>query len=288
MRTVETLVDGSVELDRRPRQPNRLPRTRQPAEPHRPDKARLFAASSDAAIKARPLGRAAGDCGARRDGRQGSGKTAAQLARAFQLEAHRTEVAIQPAAPVDNRDIEVRQTEPLLLRTLEQQLVESTKAELAAAQTAIKPGPHRSDPPDTRHSEARHSADDQPLGGKIGPLRVADDNVAQHLGAHPDPFDLIGCGQIERGQLVGDNVIGDPLAGKPAGRQREQQQAGKRKQHHTPPASLRAARPLQLRDVCRRGQRVFVVLNHAPHTCADARLKAMLRATDRPAMACEK
>ena len=52
-------------------------------------------------------------------------------------------------------------------------------------------------------------ADLHPIDGKIGIGRIADDNIAQHLPLSRYPLDAVGCGQVQRGKLVVDDVGGD-------------------------------------------------------------------------------
>ena len=94
-------------------------------------------------------------------------------------------------------------------------------------------------------------ADDDSLDRQIGPIGIADHQIGDDLCPPPDAFDLVRRGQIVFGQLLHDEIVGDPLACQPQDYDRqgkEEEECRGKRDSFAPPA--RTANRLGLSFLC--------------------------------------
>ena len=176
--------------------------------------------------------------GLRRDSGNDTRKSVAQPASAIGLDANRAEIPVDPGAAIAQGKIKIGQAERFLAAG-EQHFIKAAKAGSAIADRAVKARANQRDAADARQAEPGFNLHRDFCNGQIGPRRIADYHVADHLTARADGGDVIGGWQAHAFKLAGDIAVGDLFAGEPDRGKDRQNDAAKHQRHGPPPASGR-------------------------------------------------
>ena len=152
--------------------------------------------------------------------------------------------------------------------------VERSETQPPVLPSSVEPGADQRDATQFRRAEAVAGQQLHAFDGEVGVLRRSDHDVGDHLPAGCQFDDLVGRRYVEGGQLLLDNVAGEPFARKPQHRGHAEQQEQRHQQAAPRQATLAPGAAGRLgRCVLQSG----IALGHRRDTCALARAKAMHR-----------
>ena len=185
-------------------------------QPQRTVQLRGAAFGGDLAVERRSLGAAAIDPRAGRGCGKHAGKAVVEPPLTLQLHAHGAVIAFQQPARIANRHID-RGQRRRLCAVGEDQRIERAEAQFAAGIAGANACALKRHPPHFRSGPADAEFDHQPPHEKIGPRRIADHEVLDHLGARGDADDVIARDDPAFGEIIVDHVADQPLAADPRG-----------------------------------------------------------------------
>ena len=234
---VKVLAHAGIEFQRGAGQAQVLCGTGQAGKPQRPGKARPAASAFDRAMGDGLPCAAPGKVQRGGKGGDGPGKVAAHIAPASCLHPDYAEIAVNPGARIDQRQVQIGQALAAFpSRFAEDDRIEPPEAKLALPVGAIEPRAFQPHLAQHRNAKTRFERHGRPRDGQVRAPGIADYHVANDLAARTNRFDLVSARNVEVFQLPRNDRIGDSLPRQPDHGQQQDQDQPETGQHAAQPA----------------------------------------------------
>ncbi len=169
------------------------------------------------------------------------------MAMPRQADADRAIIAFDQCPATAYRELHVGKFERLFAIGKNQR-VESAECRFAIDDAAIQARIVEREAGNARQAETRRDPQGRAFDSEVGLRGIADHDIAYDLGTRADFLDRVGRLDPQRGQLVGNQRVGNAVAPQPCGeqhREQHQQQDERNLAQHTPLRTRRRIVPLR-------------------------------------------